>query len=40
LQEARTLIAFAIEFHIRGLRQAGDDVPQPVSLAEDVEVAA
>ena len=31
LDEARTLIASAIEFHIRNLREAGDEVPEPVS---------
>lgn len=29
LQEVRTLIAEAIEFHIEGLREAGEVVPHP-----------
>ncbi len=29
LEEVRTLIGEAIEFHIEGLREDGDDVPLP-----------
>ena len=29
MEEVRTLIAEAIDFHIEGLREAGYDVPQP-----------
>ena len=40
MNEARELVAEAIEFHIRCLREAGDPVPEPSHHAEDVEVAA
>lgn len=38
LDEARTLIAGAIEFHIEGMRLHGEQVPEPTTLAELVEV--
>jgi predicted RNase H-like HicB family nuclease len=38
LAEVKKLIAEAIEFHIEGLREAGQDVPEPSSLCEYVEV--
>jgi predicted RNase H-like HicB family nuclease len=31
MEEVRELIAEAIEFHIEGLREAGDVVPSPLS---------
>jgi predicted RNase H-like HicB family nuclease len=40
VEEARRLVAEAIEFHIRCLREAGDLIPAPSHHAEDVEVAA
>ena len=40
LEEARSLIAEAIEFHIEGMRMNGDTVPRPSHHAEDVDVAA
>jgi predicted RNase H-like HicB family nuclease len=40
MSETRRLVAEAIEFHIRCLREAGDAVPVPSHHAEDVEVAA
>ena len=39
MEEARTLIAEAIEFHIDGMRLHGEIVPEPVSLVEMLEVA-
>ena len=39
-QEALKLIQEAIEFHIEGLREIGDPVPSPVSVAEVIEVTA
>ena len=33
LEEVRTLIAEAIDFHIEGLQEAGYDVPQPSSTS-------
>ncbi len=39
MEEARTLIAEAIEFHIDGMRLHGEKVPEPVSLVEMLEVA-
>lgn len=38
IDEARALIAEAIEFHIEGMRLHGEDVPEPTTLAELVEV--
>ena len=38
--EALRLIRESIEFHIEGLRDAGESVPQPTSQAELVEVSA
>jgi predicted RNase H-like HicB family nuclease len=34
--EVRSLIAEAVEFHIEGLREAGEDVPEPTSRAIEV----
>lgn len=39
LEEARALIAEAIEFHIEGVRRHGEIVPEPASRAEMLEVA-
>jgi predicted RNase H-like HicB family nuclease len=40
MSETRKLVAEAIEFHIRCLREAGDAIPEPSHHAEDIEVAA
>ena len=40
LEDARRLIAEAIEFHIEGLRRHGDPVPEPTTIAETVQVRA
>uniref|UniRef100_Q01W07 HicB-like antitoxin of toxin-antitoxin system domain-containing protein n=1 Tax=Solibacter usitatus (strain Ellin6076) TaxID=234267 RepID=Q01W07_SOLUE len=40
LEDARRLIAEAIEFHIEGLRLHGYPVPAPIAVAETVEVKA
>jgi predicted RNase H-like HicB family nuclease len=40
LEEARRLIAEAIEFHVEGLRLRGEPVPEPTSVAEIVEIQA
>lgn len=37
-EEVLDLIREAIDFHIAGMRQAGEPVPQPTSIAEYVEV--
>jgi predicted RNase H-like HicB family nuclease len=39
LEEVRTLMEEAIEFHIEGMRLHGEIVPEPSSLAEMLEVA-
>jgi len=39
-EEVLGLIKEAIEFHIEGLRSAGDPVPQPSSVSEFIEVSA
>ena len=38
--EALQLIQEAIEFHLEGMKQEGQTIPDPVSTAELVEVAA
>ena len=38
--EIVTLVQEAIEFHIEGLRESGDPVPQPTSQSELVDVHA
>ena len=37
-EEVVTLIQEAIEFHIEGLKNSGDPVPQPTSQSELVDV--
>ena len=39
-EEVLGLIQEAIEFHIEGLREAGDPVPPPSSMSEFVDVNA
>ena len=39
-EEVVTLIQEAIEFHIEGLKESGDPVPQPTSQSELVDVHA
>ncbi len=39
-EEVVRLITEAIEFHIEGLREAGEPVPPPSSASEFVEVGA
>jgi predicted RNase H-like HicB family nuclease len=38
--QVRERIRAAIEIHVRSLREDGEPVPRPTSLAETVEVAA
>jgi predicted RNase H-like HicB family nuclease len=38
--EALMLIRSAIELHLRGMREDGDPIPPPNSIATTVEVAA
>ena len=38
--ETEQLIREAIEIHIRGMREDGLEVPEPISLAREVEVVA
>ncbi|MFB3827442.1 MAG: type II toxin-antitoxin system HicB family antitoxin [Bryobacteraceae bacterium] len=40
LEETRRLISEAIEFHIEGLRRRGEQVPEPTTVAETVEIRA
>lgn len=40
LDEVKTLIHEAIEFHLEGMREDGEPIPQPTTHAEYVEVAA
>ena len=39
-EEVLQLIKEAIEFHIEGLREAGDPIPVPSSVSEFIEVNA
>ena len=39
-EEALALIRDAIEFHIEGLKEAGQSIPRPSSTAEVVDVHA
>ena len=39
-EEALKLIHEAIEFHIQGLKEGGEDIPEPTSSIEIIEVAA
>jgi len=39
-EEVLTLIRQAIEFHIEGLRDAGEPIPTPSSVSEYVDVDA
>jgi len=39
-EEVKKLIHEAIEFHIEGLREDGEQIPQPASSIEFIEVAA
>ena len=36
-EQVRKLIAEAIEFHVEGLRRAGEPAPEPTSFCEYVE---
>ena len=38
--EVRKLIKEAIEFHLEGLRESGEFIPQPNSKSELIEIAA
>lgn len=40
LDEVRSNMKEAIEFHIDGLKKDGLDIPPPLSISESVEVAA
>jgi len=40
MAEIERLIQEAIEFHIRGLRKDGIDIPEPKSILKEIEVAA
>lgn len=37
VEEARTLIQEAIAFHLEGLQEDGEPIPEPVSICEYVE---
>jgi predicted RNase H-like HicB family nuclease len=39
LEECERMIQEAIEFHIRGMREDGDPIPEPTSIPFEVEVA-
>ncbi|HKI06564.1 MAG TPA: type II toxin-antitoxin system HicB family antitoxin [Thermoanaerobaculia bacterium] len=37
-EEVLELIREAIDFHLEGMRESGEEVPQPTTIAEYVEV--
>jgi len=39
-KEVKKLIHEAVEFHIEGLKENGEQIPQPTSSIEFIEVAA
>ena len=40
LKEVERLIQEAIEFHIEGMREDGDPIPEPTSTVKEIEVFA
>ena len=40
VDEVKALIQEAIEFHIEGLKESGETIPEPSSSIEFIEVAA
>ena len=40
LEDARRLIAEAVEFHIEGMRMHGESVPEPTTVAESLDIQA
>lgn len=40
LEEAENLIRDGIELHLDGMREDGDDIPTPTTVAEMIEVSA
>ena len=40
LDEAEKLIREAIEFHLEGMREDGDPIPEPTTIATYVETSA
>lgn len=38
IEETEQLIGEAIEFHIRGMREDGDAVPEPAAIIKEIEV--
>ncbi len=40
LEETRRLIGEAIELHLQGMREDGEPIPRPTSIADYVVVAA
>ena len=39
LDEVRILIAEAMEMHLEGMREDGDEIPEPPALVEFIEVS-
>jgi predicted RNase H-like HicB family nuclease len=40
LEETRELMREAIEFHIEGMRMNGEEVPEPTTLVEQIDIPA
>ena len=40
LEETQRLIREAIELHLKGMREDGDAIPKPTTIARDIEISA
>jgi predicted RNase H-like HicB family nuclease len=40
VEEVKQMIAEAIEFHLEGMREDGDPIPEPACLADYVEIGS
>jgi predicted RNase H-like HicB family nuclease len=40
IDETERLIREAIEMHIRGMKEDGEDIPPPTSLAREIDIVA
>jgi predicted RNase H-like HicB family nuclease len=40
IEETKRNIRDAVEFHLRGMEEDGDPIPEPTTLADVIEVAA
>lgn len=38
LEQTQTLIREAIELHLKGMREDGEPIPKPTTIARDIEI--